>query len=85
MSGCALTAALSMKGRTMEYFYNPKNKKTVAHIWTGADTACTMFSTGGLRGKKRLVMPDTSNKPICLMCQNNALKLQFKAALDRNE
>lgn len=69
----------------MEYFYNPKNKKTVAHIWTGADTACTMFSTGGLRGKKRLVMPDTANKPICLMCQNNALKLQFKAALDRNE
>jgi hypothetical protein len=67
----------------MEYFYDPLRKKTAAHIWTGSDTACTMFSTGGLKSKKRTVYPDNGNKRICVMCQNNWLKMQFKDRLNR--
>lgn len=67
----------------MQYFYDPARKKTVAHIWTGNDTACTMFSTGGLRDKKRQVFPDAGNKPVCLMCQNNWLKTQFFARMEK--
>lgn len=69
----------------MQYFYNQAKKKTVAHIWTGDDTACTMFSTGGLKGKSRNIYPDNGNKPVCVMCENNWLNLQLKDKLDRQD
>jgi hypothetical protein len=55
----------------MEYFYNIKRKKTAAHIWTGEDTACRMFSTGGLRLGKKTVFNELDDRRVCLMCQNN--------------
>lgn len=63
-------------------------KKWVAHIWHGdypksldGDTACRMWSTGGIRNKhKYLIAPNPihispnaqkTELPICQMCQTN--------------
>ena len=61
----------------MKYFYNPDRVKTVAHLWTGTDTYCRMWSTGGLAGKKakgNRVMGVLDNRTVCKMCKNNAPK-----------
>lgn len=50
------------------YLVRKKNAKT-AHIWTGYDTACRMYSTGGLR-KKAYIAVATTDLPICTMCEN---------------
>ncbi len=42
----------------------------VAHIWTGDDTACRMFSTGGMNRRNYGRSPDRRGLPICLMCRN---------------
>ena len=47
-------------------------KKKRAHIWLGNDTACTMYSTGGLRKGNTMLSDDSLGLPICLMCSNNA-------------
>jgi hypothetical protein len=47
-----------------------KKKKSVAHIWTGNDTACRMYSTGGMSKFKKSVSDNTHGKPICTMCQS---------------
>jgi hypothetical protein len=66
----------------MEYFYNEKRKKTAAHIWTGEDTACRMFSTGGLSLGKKKVYKELDDRRVCLMCQTNFNK--FKKYLLRS-
>ena len=54
-----------------------KKQKSVAHIWTGADTACRMYSTGGMSKSKKSVSDNPNGKPICTMCksavQNNSI------------
>ncbi len=42
----------------------------VAHVWTGADTACRMFSTGGMNRANYERSADRRGLPICLMCRN---------------
>jgi len=54
------------------YLVRKKNAKT-AHLWTGFDTVCRMYSTGGLR-KKAYQAVHKSDLPICAMCQNNSKK-----------
>lgn len=50
-----------------------KQQKTAAHLWNGWDTACRMWSTGGLRNKKAYtVHPDTGGRRVCSMCRNVA-------------
>jgi len=49
------------------YFF--KKRSTAAHIWTGEDTACRMYSTGGLR-KSGKVFDDRGERRICTMCRN---------------
>jgi hypothetical protein len=47
--------------------------KTRAHIWIVQvqDTACRMYSTGGLRRLSQFkVVEDCKGIPICLMCRN---------------
>ena len=39
----------------MDLFLVRRNKPRVAHIWTGDDTACRMYSTGGLEKLKYVV------------------------------
>ena len=54
------------------YLVRKKNAKTV-HIWTGYDTVCRMYSTGGLR-KKAYEVVIKSDMPICHMCKINSTK-----------
>jgi hypothetical protein len=54
------------------YLVRKKNAKT-AHIWTGYDTACRMYSTGGLRKKAYEVVSMGKLPPyipVCTMCRN---------------
>lgn len=56
------------------YLVRKKNAKT-AHLWTGFDTVCRMYSTGGLRKKAYHAVHD-SVLPLCAMCEtNNAKKI----------
>lgn len=54
-----------------QYLLNPKKKKSAAHIWVGSDTACRMYSTGGMVKIKQKVFNQPLGKPICLMCTNS--------------
>ena len=54
-----------------QYLLNPKKKKSAAHIWTGSDTACRMYSTGGMVKRKQEVVSQPLGKPICQMCINS--------------
>ncbi len=46
-----------------------KNKPYTAHIWTGFDTVCRMYSTGGM-SKKKFHVVEKSSLPTCTMCAN---------------
>lgn len=57
----------------MEYLFRPRTKKkSAAHIWTGGDTACRMWSTGGIKDKSwsRWVVVSLDFVPpsVCTMC-----------------
>lgn len=43
-------------------------KKGAAHLWDGSDTACRMYSTGGMSRKKKTVSQSAYGRPICSMC-----------------
>lgn len=45
-----------------------KNGTGVAHAWTGRDTACRMYSTGGLRKYKYEYAVATGDRPMCANC-----------------
>lgn len=42
--------------------------KARAHIWNGSDTACRMWSTGGLKRDLFECSPDRGQHEICHMC-----------------
>lgn len=50
-----------------------KKKAKTAHLWTGFDTVCRMYSTGGLRKKSYQAVAQT-DLPICTMCGTNSKK-----------
>lgn len=66
-----------------------KGTKTVHH-WNGIDTACRMWSTGGLKkSKKWLILKTSENRPICHMCQivmkkNEKMKSPIEMLIDQN-
>ncbi|MDJ0600836.1 MAG: hypothetical protein QNJ37_18585 [Crocosphaera sp.] len=52
-----------------------KKRQTKAHIWTGLDTSCTMWSTGGLGNGKDYNLYNTNlGRDICTMCCQNSKK-----------
>ncbi len=58
----------------MQYLIRDKGKNKAYHIWTGDDTACRMWSTGGMQKKKGYTLHDeTMGLRLCCMCENNAL------------
>jgi len=65
-----------MRISSMQYLYNEKRKKTAAHIWTGEDTSCLMFSTGGLKKGKKELYSELDDRRVCKMCQINFSKLK---------
>jgi len=55
-------------------------EESKAHYWSGEDTCCKMWSTGGLgKGKKYNVYNNTLGKKICHMCSVNWLKYNENA------
>lgn len=61
---------------------------SVAHIWDGVDTLCTMYSAGGLPGAGYRVSGTTEGRSMCKMCTLAAggenLNNRFRAALARD-
>lgn len=57
----------------MEYLFRPRSEKGAAHIWTGNDTACRMWSTGGIKNKndRRWARVELALVPptLCTMCR----------------
>jgi len=55
---------------TNRFLIRRKGTKKLAHHWTGSDTVCRMYSTGGLaRGLSHYVICDEpKGHPICTMC-----------------
>ncbi len=58
----------------MPFLIRNRGKKVKAHIWLGNDTACRMYSTGGLRQPRYEVHETSCGRPICTMCQINFAK-----------
>jgi 5-methylcytosine-specific restriction endonuclease McrA len=60
----------------MEYLYRTNKKKYVAHIWMGDDTACTMWSTGGLKKNRKdwVQGTDIHGRRICQSCAHAIAK-----------
>ncbi len=56
-------------------------KKWIAHVWLGTDTACRMWSTGGIKNKHKYlhasyplhISPsgEKTELPLCHMCVQN--------------
>lgn len=42
--------------------------KQKAHVWTGEDTACRMWSTGGLKHSRYDFRDSPCGRKICWMC-----------------
>ena len=59
----------------MEYLFNLNKTGSAAHIWLGSDTACRMYSTGGLRPGNKKTFPSPMGKRVCHMCQVNMAKI----------
>ena len=52
------------------YLIRNRGSKQKAHIWTGKDTVCRMWSTGGMKQKSFTVNKTTLGKDLCLMCSH---------------
>ena len=61
-----------------EYLIRNATKKQKAHLWTGKDTFCKMWSTGGLSlnhdPKAYSLFDSCLGREICSMCINNQQK-----------
>ena len=54
----------------MHYLIRAEGGK--AHIWTGDDTLCAMWSTNALKRSRYHVTDAPSNRSICRLCQTIA-------------
>jgi hypothetical protein len=56
------------------YLYDAMKRNSRAHIWTGSDTGCRMWSTGGLKQSKPgwQVGDSKGERDICQMCSLSA-------------
>lgn len=50
------------------FLISTKKKNSAAHLWTGNDTVCRLYSTGGMSKKKKTVSLTANGKPICSLC-----------------
>jgi hypothetical protein len=50
------------------YLIRKRGKKNSAHIWTGEDTACRMYSTGGMLKDRFELRDEPGEHRICTMC-----------------
>lgn len=55
----------------MKYLLDVRKRKRRAHIWTGSDTVCRMWSTGGMRRRNRYEVKDEPGEhEICQICKS---------------
>jgi hypothetical protein len=55
------------------FLIRDSGKSKAAHIWTGSDTACRMWSTGGLKKRRGYsIWSHPDGHSICHMCSNAA-------------
>ena len=52
----------------MEYLIRSRKPKVI-HIWNGKDTACRLYSTGGLVKDRYIALSNPPNLPVCTMCK----------------
>lgn len=52
------------------YLLNPNKRKSTAHLWTGSNTVCRMYGSGGMNKRKQRLSATAMGKPICTMCLN---------------
>lgn len=55
------------------YLIRKKKPKTY-HLWTGVDTECKMYSTGGMKKSKYIVVESHAGFSLCTMCRNVSVK-----------
>lgn len=54
-----------------EFLYRKSGQKSKAHYWNGQDTACCMWSTGGMDHDREWVVSKTADgHPICKLCKD---------------
>lgn len=53
-----------------EFLIRKTGAKARAHLWLGHDTACRMWSTGGMKQSRYQVTSVRGDREICLMCMN---------------
>lgn len=63
-----VSTSLTLSEQIMKYYFFNK-RSAAAHIWTGSDTACRMYSTGGIRQNGK-VHDSHGARRVCNMCQN---------------
>lgn len=58
----------------MTYLLNERKPKSMAHLWLGADTACRLWSTGGIKQSRPgwITSPTPVGRSLCQMCLINA-------------
>jgi hypothetical protein len=58
----------------MKFLIRKQGAKVKAHLWTGDDTVCRMWSTGGLKQPRFEVRVDRGDHEICHMCDQLSTK-----------
>lgn len=58
----------------MTYLFNERKPKSMAHLWLGQDTACRLWSTGGIKQSRPgwITSPTPMGRSLCQMCLINA-------------
>lgn len=65
------------------FLIRDSNPNATAHHWDGHDTACKMWSTGGMnKNKKWSIRAASGSHPICTMCANVQAKKGIGNAMD---
>ena len=57
--------------------YLAKKNSKVVHFWTGTDTVCRMYSTGGIKSQDFDIVTTTLGRNICTQCGNVAVRLKL--------
>jgi len=69
-----------MEKLNMKYLIRAKGEKVAAHLWRDGDTACRMWSTGGMNHQRDYrVLDSPGAHKICTMCQKNAMSIAWSA------
>jgi hypothetical protein len=69
----------------VKYLIGDRALKRRAHIWTGSDTVCRLWSTGGLTQSDYSVHDDSMGRKICQKCAPPHAEVPRRCGLTRKE